>query len=108
MARGDHLFGRGHFRGFLGAVLGEPPPRAERGEIRYLVLDAIKERPRHGYEVIQHIEERGRNRRYFERFAPLSARYQQSEATLVSEHPSPKALSPRPSTPARSSTDPSD
>jgi DNA-binding PadR family transcriptional regulator len=40
--------------------MGDPPPRAERGEIRYLVLDAIKERPRHGYEVIQHIEERAR------------------------------------------------
>jgi DNA-binding PadR family transcriptional regulator len=39
-------------------AMGDPPPRAERGEIRYLVLDAIKERPRHGYEVIQHIEER--------------------------------------------------
>lgn len=39
-------------------MLGDPPPRAERGEIRYLVLDAIKERPRHGYEIIQHIEER--------------------------------------------------
>jgi DNA-binding PadR family transcriptional regulator len=52
---------RGGFRGgrawWMGAM-GEPPPRAERGEIRYLVLDAIKDRPRHGYEVIQHIEER--------------------------------------------------
>ena len=52
---------RGGFRGgrawWVGAM-GDPPPRAERGEIRYLVLDAIKERPRHGYEVIQHIEER--------------------------------------------------
>jgi DNA-binding PadR family transcriptional regulator len=53
--------GSGGFRGarawWVGAM-GDPPPRAERGEIRYLVLDAIKERPRHGYEVIQHIEER--------------------------------------------------
>ena len=52
---------RGGFRGgkawWMGAM-GDPPPRAERGEIRYLVLDAIKERPRHGYEVIQHVEER--------------------------------------------------
>jgi DNA-binding PadR family transcriptional regulator len=38
--------------------MGDPPPRAERGEIRFLVLDAIKERARHGYEVIQHIEQR--------------------------------------------------
>lgn len=35
-----------------------PPPRADRGGVRYLVLDAIAERPRHGYEVIQTIEER--------------------------------------------------
>jgi DNA-binding PadR family transcriptional regulator len=40
--------------------MDEPTPRAERGEIRYLVLDAIREQPRHGYEVIQHIEQRAR------------------------------------------------
>ncbi|HVR19439.1 MAG TPA: PadR family transcriptional regulator [Polyangiaceae bacterium] len=58
---GPGFRGRGGFRAgrawWMGAM-GDPPPRAERGEIRYLVLDAIKERPRHGYEVIQHIEER--------------------------------------------------
>jgi DNA-binding PadR family transcriptional regulator len=36
----------------------ESPPRAERGEIRYLVLEAIADQPRHGYEIIQHIEQR--------------------------------------------------
>lgn len=40
------------------AVGGDPPPRAERGEIRYLVLEAIATQPRHGYEIIQHIEQR--------------------------------------------------
>jgi DNA-binding PadR family transcriptional regulator len=35
-----------------------PPPRADRGGVRYLVLDAIRERARHGYEVMQAIEER--------------------------------------------------
>jgi DNA-binding PadR family transcriptional regulator len=45
-------------RGFWAGAFVDPPPRAERGEIRYLVLDAIKARPRHGYEVISHIEER--------------------------------------------------
>ena len=35
-----------------------PPPRAERGGVRYLVLDVLAERERHGYEVIQAIEER--------------------------------------------------
>jgi DNA-binding PadR family transcriptional regulator len=37
---------------------GDPPPRAERGVVRYLVLDAIAAQPRHGYEIIQSIEER--------------------------------------------------
>lgn len=35
-----------------------PPPRADRGGVRYLVLDALAPRARHGYEVIQAIEER--------------------------------------------------
>src|SRR6185369_1470384 len=39
-------------------AMGEPPPRAERGGVRYLVLEAIVEQPRHGYEIIQHIEQR--------------------------------------------------
>jgi DNA-binding PadR family transcriptional regulator len=42
---------------WFGDLLG-PPPRADRGGVRYLVLDAISERPRHGYEVIQAIEQR--------------------------------------------------
>jgi DNA-binding PadR family transcriptional regulator len=33
-------------------------PRAGRGEVRTLILDAIAHRPRHGYEIIQIIEER--------------------------------------------------
>ncbi|MFO7177221.1 MAG: PadR family transcriptional regulator [Pseudomonadota bacterium] len=57
---------RGHGRGrgprggrpWWAAVMNDPPPRAERGEIRYLVLEAIASQPRHGYEIIQHIEER--------------------------------------------------
>jgi DNA-binding PadR family transcriptional regulator len=39
-------------------AMGEPPPRAERGGVRFLVLEAITEQPRHGYEIIQHIEQR--------------------------------------------------
>jgi DNA-binding PadR family transcriptional regulator len=46
--------GRGDFWDFF----GEPPQRAERGAVRYLVLDAIAAQPRHGYEIIQSIEER--------------------------------------------------
>ena len=41
-----------------GDWFGSPPPRAERGGVRYLVLDALSAQPRHGYEVIQVIEER--------------------------------------------------
>jgi DNA-binding PadR family transcriptional regulator len=33
-------------------------PRAGRGEVRTLILDAIADEPRHGYEIIQIIEER--------------------------------------------------
>lgn len=42
---------------WLGDFFG-PPPRAERGGVRYLILDAISAQARHGYEVIQAIEER--------------------------------------------------
>ncbi len=35
-----------------------PTPRAERGTVRWLVLDAIAAQPRHGYEIIQAIGER--------------------------------------------------
>jgi DNA-binding PadR family transcriptional regulator len=42
----------------LPAFLGERPPRAERGGVRYLVLDALRETPHHGYEIMAAIEER--------------------------------------------------
>lgn len=48
---------RGGPPGWFGEIFG-PPPRAERGNVRYLVLDAISAQARHGYEVIQAIEER--------------------------------------------------
>jgi DNA-binding PadR family transcriptional regulator len=48
---------RGGPPNWFGEFFG-PPPRAERGNVRYLVLDAIAAQPRHGYEVIQAIEER--------------------------------------------------
>jgi len=60
-----HFMGRGPFgrrghgrRGDFWESFGGPPPRAERGEVRYLVLDAIETQPRHGYEIMQAIEER--------------------------------------------------
>ena len=37
-------------------MFDERPPRADRGVVRYLVLDAIRETPRHGYEIMAAIE----------------------------------------------------
>jgi DNA-binding PadR family transcriptional regulator len=34
----------------------ERPPRADRGMVRYLILDAVAETPRHGYEIMAAIE----------------------------------------------------
>jgi DNA-binding PadR family transcriptional regulator len=39
-------------------MFGGPAPRPDRGGVRYLILDAIAQQPRHGYEIIQAIEER--------------------------------------------------
>jgi DNA-binding PadR family transcriptional regulator len=39
-------------------LFGDRPPRAERGGVRFLVLDAIGDTPRHGYEIMAVIEER--------------------------------------------------
>jgi DNA-binding PadR family transcriptional regulator len=39
-------------------MFGGPPPRVDRGVVRYLILDAIAQQPRHGYEIIQAVEER--------------------------------------------------
>ena len=44
--------------GDFSSMFGGPPPRAERGNVRYLILDAIAQQARHGYEIIQAIEER--------------------------------------------------
>jgi len=41
-------------------LFGDRPQRAERGGVRYLVLDAVRESPRHGYEIMQVIEDRSR------------------------------------------------
>ncbi len=53
--RGPHRHGG---RPDFSELFGGPPPRADRGVVRYLVLDAIARQPRHGYEIIQAIEER--------------------------------------------------
>ncbi len=38
------------------------PVRAEPGEVRYLILDALKGKPCHGYQIIGVIEERSQGR----------------------------------------------
>jgi DNA-binding PadR family transcriptional regulator len=57
--RGAHRGRAGDF-GFLASLFGEPGPRAERGDVKYLVLDAVADAPRHGYEIMQVIEERSK------------------------------------------------
>jgi DNA-binding PadR family transcriptional regulator len=62
----QHPFGRGRWGRGGGDAWAEllsdwwrgPAPRAERGVVRYLILDAIRSQPRHGYEIIQAIGEK--------------------------------------------------
>jgi len=49
--------GEGGGRGWP-ELFGDRPPRAERGGVRYLVLAAVADTPRHGYEIMAVIEER--------------------------------------------------
>ena len=59
---GPHGGGGGGRRGEGGRgwpeLFGDRPPRAERGGVRFLVLAAIADTPRHGYEIMAVIEER--------------------------------------------------
>jgi DNA-binding PadR family transcriptional regulator len=55
---GSRRGGDGGGRGGWSDLFGDRPPRAERGGVRYLVLDAIADTPRHGYEIMAVIEER--------------------------------------------------
>ena len=64
--------GKGRSRGGWTGARGEPwaemwsgwwrapGPRCERGQVRYLVLDALSAQPRHGYEIIQAIADKSR------------------------------------------------
>jgi DNA-binding PadR family transcriptional regulator len=60
-----HFTGRGHHgrpfragRPDFSDIFGGSTARPDRGVVRYLILDAIAQQPRHGYEIIQAIEER--------------------------------------------------
>lgn len=55
-AGGEDGFGRG--RSGWRELFDERPPRADRGVVRFLVLDALREAPRHGYEIMATIETR--------------------------------------------------
>ena len=46
----------GPWRGRLRDLFDDRPPRADRGAVRFLVLDALREAPRHGYEIMAAIE----------------------------------------------------
>ncbi len=37
---------------------GRPGPRAERGEVKYLILSVLQDGPKHGYEIMKSIEEK--------------------------------------------------
>src|SRR5687767_15997647 len=47
---GKHGFGR------WGRGFGCDTPRVRRGDMKYLLLEILKEGPRHGYEIINNLE----------------------------------------------------
>lgn len=60
---GGYRRGRPGFEGarrhaFWQELMGERGQRADRGIVRYLVLDAVEQQPRHGYEIMQTITDR--------------------------------------------------
>ncbi len=64
---GSHNHGGGrHFRGGDGGPgrdhFGGPRGRARRGEARYVLLDALRDGPKHGYEIIKALEEKSGGR----------------------------------------------
>ncbi len=54
-----HRDGKCHKKShWLNEIKGGRGPRIERGEIRYILLDALKETERHGYEIMQAVAEK--------------------------------------------------
>ncbi|HVD45508.1 MAG TPA: PadR family transcriptional regulator, partial [Rubrobacter sp.] len=54
---------KGFFRGGHGPGFGHGPRRGrmfERGDLKYVILDMLKDEPAHGYEIIRRLEERSR------------------------------------------------
>lgn len=56
--RGRHGFEGARRHAFWQEFVGERGQRADRGIVRYLVLDAIAQQPRHGYDIMQTITEK--------------------------------------------------
>lgn len=55
------FFGRGPWRGPGGPGFGsEPGRRFGKGDLKYVILDLLNDRPAHGYEVMRSLEERFR------------------------------------------------
>jgi DNA-binding PadR family transcriptional regulator len=54
--------GRGGGRGRWHAARGEGRERLERGLLRYVILDVLRDGARHGYEIIKQIEEQTQGR----------------------------------------------
>jgi DNA-binding PadR family transcriptional regulator len=59
------MFGPKAMKGFFGGGhgFGHGPRRGrmfEKGDLKYVILDLLKDRPSHGYEVIRNLEERSR------------------------------------------------
>lgn len=55
--QGEHGRGR-HKRDHHGGRRGGGRDRARRGDARYILLDALRDGPKHGYEIIKALEER--------------------------------------------------
>lgn len=59
----DHFGPRGpkNFHKFFESIFSDfmgRGRRAERGDVRYLILDALLDRPRHGYDIMRAIEDK--------------------------------------------------
>jgi DNA-binding PadR family transcriptional regulator len=61
--RADWFFGRGGRRwGGFGGFEGRGERFFGRGDLKYVILDLLKEQPRHGYDIIRALEDRMRGR----------------------------------------------
>ncbi len=56
--RGFFGMGRGMGMAAIGGFFGGMRGRARRGEMRYLLLDVLRDGPKHGYDIVKTIEER--------------------------------------------------